>query len=131
MCLQSILSEVYSADKSQPAPIASSGIVAIIRKAVSRRTDAASEYEKAARPDLAEHERAEADILATFLPPVLSATEVERILREVIAENNATPGDKRALGQVFKAFYAKVDRSSVDTDLVKKTADALLSGSLS
>lgn len=80
---------------------------------------------------MAEHERAEADILATFLPPVLSATEVERILREVIAENDTAPGDKRALGQVFKAFYAKVDRSSVDTDLVKKTADALLSGSLS
>ncbi|KAJ3538144.1 hypothetical protein NM688_g6561 [Phlebia brevispora] len=125
--IRSVLSEIYNADKTQPSPVPSSGIVSIIRKAVSRRTEAASEYEKAARPDLAEQERSEADILETFLPPLLSATEVERVLREVIAEVNATPGDKRALGQVFKAFYTKVDRSSVDPDLVKNSANKLLS----
>ena len=34
---QSVLSEVYNADKKQSSPVASSGIGAIIRKAVTRR----------------------------------------------------------------------------------------------
>lgn len=91
------------------------------------QAEAASEFDKASRPELADKERNEASILESFLPPLLSASETERILREVIAEVNVTPGDKRALGQVFKAFYTKVDRSSVDSDLVKSTANALLS----
>ena len=57
---------------------------------------------------------------------MLSESEIERALREAIAETGATPGDKRILGQVFKAFYTRVDRSQVDPELVKKTASALL-----
>lgn len=65
--------------------------------------------------------------METFLPPLLSESEIERALREAIAETGATPGDKRILGQVFKTFYTKVDRSQVDPEVVKKTASALLS----
>ena len=91
------------------------------------KNDAAAEYEKASRPDLAEKERNEANILHVFAPPLLSEAEIDRVLHEAISGVDPAHTGKRALGQVFKAFYAKVDRSSVDPQLVEKRANALLS----
>lgn len=155
--MQSVLSEVYSADKTQPQPLASSAIASILRKAVSRRvssplitnptnplnfltcipekiyemqTDAASEFDKASRADLAEKERKEAEFLQALLPPLLPESDIDRTLQEVFAEQGINPGEgdpRKTLGKMFKGFYAKIDRSSVDPDLVKRRADALLS----
>ncbi|KAJ3490382.1 hypothetical protein NLI96_g1461 [Meripilus lineatus] len=125
----SLLSEVYSADKTQPQPLASSAIISILRKAVARRADAAIEFDKASRPELASKERTEVDLLQSLLPPLLPESEIDLKLQEVITEQGITPGDsdsKKNLGKLFKGFYAKVDRSSVDPDLVKRRADALL-----
>lgn len=147
--MQSVLSEVYSADKTQPQPLASSAIISILRKAVARRVsrqnlstttlshylphtsqaDAAIEFDKASRPELASKERTEVDLLQSLLPPLLPESEIDLKLQEVITEQGITPGDsdsKKNLGKLFKGFYAKVDRSSVDPDLVKRRADALL-----
>ena len=66
------------------------------------------------------------DVLQAFVPPLLSEAEIDRKLQEVLAELKPARGDKKALGQVFKVFYTQVDRSAVDTDLVKKRAEALL-----
>lgn len=89
--------------------------------------DAASEFERAARPELAAKERTEADVLEAFVPPLLPASEIDRALQEIISELKPAAGDKKALGQVFRVFYTKIDRSAVDTELVKSRAEALLS----
>lgn len=60
--------------------------------------------------------------MSAFLPPLLTETEVDRILREVTEEGSTTEG----LGRVLKAFYARTDKSAVDPALVKKKAEELL-----
>jgi len=129
--LRSVLSEVYAAEKLSPPKISSSVIISIIRKAARRRTDSAAQFMGASRPDLADVEEREADILSAFLPPLLPESEIDRILRDILVEVEDKPaGDpRRSLGQVFKAFYAKIDKSTVDTDLVKSRAENLLSNS--
>ncbi|KAH9846282.1 Yqey-like protein-domain-containing protein [Lenzites betulinus] len=133
--IRTVLSEVYAADKALPSHTApSSAIVAIIRKSANRRTEAAAEFAKAAREDLAEKEREEAAYLHTFLPPLLPAADIDRALATVLATPaiadaaKAGPAQK-VLGQVFKAFYAQVDKSTVDPDLVRQRALALLAQS--
>jgi|SRR5882757_934511 len=88
--------------------------------------DSAAQFNEASRSDLAGKEQQEADFLSRFLPPLLSEAEIDRLLKEVAAEHlSQTPGDpRRSIGKVFKAFYAKVDRASVDPDLVKRRAEA-------
>ncbi|KAI0305635.1 GatB/YqeY domain-containing protein [Multifurca ochricompacta] len=128
--IRSVLSEVYSADKvSNGEKIDSSAITAIIRKACTRRLDSAAQFNQASRSDLARKEQQEADFLARFLPPLLNEAEVDRVLRDVITEQvPQTKGDPRkSVGRVFKAFYAKVDRTAVDPDCVKRRVEALLS----
>jgi uncharacterized protein YqeY len=91
--------------------------------------ESAAQFIRASRPELAEKEQREANFLATFLPPLLSEADIDRFLRDAISEQaSEAPGDPRkATGKVFKAFYSRVDRSTVDPDLVKSRADVLLS----
>lgn len=124
--IRSILSEVYAADKSAGSPVSSSAITAILRKAALRRRDSAIQFISASRPDLAQKEYREADILAAFLPPLMSDVDIDRILNEVIAETTLDGDSRKILGQVYKTFYSKVDKSNVDTNTVKRKAEALL-----
>ncbi|THG98664.1 hypothetical protein EW026_g3570 [Hermanssonia centrifuga] len=97
----------------QPELLSSSAILAVIRKAVTRREDAALVYEKASRTDLAEKERKEVELLQAFIPPLLGEADIDRLLQEVISEQKLTVGDKKAL----------------DSKLVKSRADALFPSS--
>ncbi|OSC97070.1 GatB/YqeY domain-containing protein [Trametes coccinea BRFM310] len=129
--IRSVLSEVYAADKAASGTAPPSAVVGILRKAATRRSDAAAEFQKAAREDLAAKELQEAAILQSFLPPLLPESEIDRVLKEILAspaisEAVAKGPAQRALGQVFKAFYAQVDKPSVDADLVRQRAQALL-----
>jgi uncharacterized protein YqeY len=124
--IRSILSEVYAADKSAGSPVPSSAIIAILRRATLRRHDSAIQFVNASRPDLAQKEHREADILAAFLPPLMSEAEIDRVLNEVITETALDGDSRKILGQVYKSFYSKVDKSTVDTNIVKCKAEALL-----
>ncbi|KAI0323745.1 GatB/YqeY domain-containing protein [Cubamyces sp. BRFM 1775] len=130
--IRSILSEVYAADKTPSGtPASSATITNILRRAVARRTDAATQFETAARPDLAQKEREEAALLESFLPPLLPEAEIDRILRDVLAdpvlaEARSKGPPQKALGLVLKTFFTKVDKSTVDPELVRRRAQSLL-----
>ena len=75
--------------------------LAIVRKEVKKRQDSIEAFEKGGRADLAEKEKAEAEVLAVYLPQPLSAEEVEALVKNVIAEVGAT--SKAQMGAVMKA----------------------------
>ncbi|EIM82982.1 GatB/YqeY domain-containing protein [Stereum hirsutum FP-91666 SS1] len=129
--IRSILAEVYAADKkANDEKISSSSIAALIKKATARRAESAKQFTQASREDLAEKEQREVDLLATYLPPLLSEAEVDAALKAALSEQGHPQGDSRkAMGLLFKTFYSKVDKSTVDPDLVKRRAEVLLSQS--
>ncbi|EEB94820.1 hypothetical protein MPER_06304, partial [Moniliophthora perniciosa FA553] len=124
----SVLSEIYAADKAASSPVSSSTIVSVIRKAHARRQDSATQFTQASRLDLAEKELKEAELLEEFLPPLLSQDQVDTHLREVIG--TLAPEEKAAgpkiTGKIFKMFYGKVDKSLVDSEMVKKRVGVVL-----
>ncbi|KAH0589304.1 hypothetical protein H2248_005066 [Termitomyces sp. 'cryptogamus'] len=123
--LRSVLSEVYAADKVAKDKVSSSTIASILRKAVSKRNDAVSKFVQASRQDLADGLLQEAAIIEKFLPPLLSATDIDEALCQAIA---ALPeAAQKSHGQIFKIFYQEIDRSAVDTNLVKQRLNTLLS----
>jgi uncharacterized protein YqeY len=95
-----------------------------------KQLDSAAQFNDASRSDLAGKERQEADFLARFLPPLLPEADIDRLLKEIITKQvTLTDGDTRKsimIGKVFKTFYSTVDKASVDPDLVKRRAEALL-----
>jgi uncharacterized protein len=58
----------------------------------------------------------------------MSQDAIDSALKEVVeAEGISLADGKRALGRVYKAFYAKVGKENVDADVVKQRAEAMLS----
>jgi uncharacterized protein len=80
-------------------------VIAIVQKEVKKRRDSIEQFEKGGRPELAAKEKQEIAVLETFLPQALSAEELEKLVREAIAEAGAT--SKKDMGPVIKAVQAK------------------------
>ena len=75
--------------------------LSIVRKEVKKRQDSIEAFDKGGRADLAEKEKAEAEVLAIYLPKPFSTEEVETLVKNVIAEVGAT--SKAQMGAVMKA----------------------------
>jgi len=80
-------------------------VVALIQKEVKKRRDAAEQYEKGGRPELASKEKQEITVLESFLPQPLALDELEQLVRAAIQETGAT--SKKQMGQVIKAVQAR------------------------
>jgi len=72
----------------------------VIRKAVKQRQDSIEQYTKGNRPELADKERREMELLKTWLPPELTDDEIEAGIREIIASTGAQ--SKKDMGKVMK-----------------------------
>lgn len=79
--------------------------LAVIRKAVKQRLDSIEQYTKGNRPELAAKEKAEMELLKTYLPAEISDAELEAGLREIIASTGAQ--SKKDLGKVMKEATAR------------------------
>ncbi|MEO7933376.1 MAG: GatB/YqeY domain-containing protein [Chthoniobacterales bacterium] len=79
--------------------------MAVIRKQVKQRQDSVEGFEKGGRPELAAKEKAEMEILNTYLPKALSESELNAIVADAIAETGAT--NKTQMGIVMKVATAK------------------------
>ena len=96
----------------------------IIRKQIKQRQDSIEGFEKGGRPELAANEKAEIDVLNTYLPQALSAEEVAAIVKDAIAEAGATT--KQQMGAVMKIASAKaagrVDGKTLSGEVQKQLA---------
>ena len=98
-------------------------VVDVLRKATKSRADSAQQYDDAGRPELAEKERAEAAVIATYLPAQKSAEEIEAAVKAVIEEVGAT--SKADMGKVIKTVMAK-HKGEVDGKTVSQIVGKLL-----
>jgi uncharacterized protein YqeY len=81
--------------------------LAVLRRERKRRLDAASQFREAGRPELADGEEAEAEIISGYLPAELSDQELQEIVAAAVAQTGATtPQD---MGQVMKAVMARTE----------------------
>lgn len=95
----------------------------VIRKAVKQRLDSIEQFTKAGRTELAEKERAEMELLKTYLPAELSDEEVEQGLREIVASTGAL--SKKDLGKVMKEATARY-KGRVDGKKLQEIVSRLL-----
>lgn len=77
----------------------------IIVREVKKRNESIALYEANERPELAEDERREAEVLSRYLPKQLSEDEIRVIAQGVIAATGAT--NSQQMGQVIGGVKAK------------------------
>jgi hypothetical protein len=101
-------------------------ILAVLEKMVKQRKDSITQYEAAAREDLAQVERYELGIIQTYLPAQMPAEEVEAIVVAAMAEAGATSA--KDMGKVIAIVKPKVaGRTDMGklSELVKQKLAAL------
>ncbi|HEX8172243.1 MAG TPA: GatB/YqeY domain-containing protein [Thermoanaerobaculia bacterium] len=97
--------------------------MAVIRKAVKQRQDSIEQYTKGNRPELAEKERVEMDLLKQYLPPEVTDEELEVSIREIIASTGAQ--SKKDMGKVMKEATARY-KGRVDGRKIQEIVSRLL-----
>jgi uncharacterized protein YqeY len=85
--------------------LADADAVAVLKRAVKSREDSAEQFSKGGREDKADTERAEIEILKTYLPAMLEGEALESAVKKAIAESGAA--SKKDLGKVMKALSAE------------------------
>ena len=101
------------------------GILRVIRGLVKQRSDSIEQFRAAGRDDLVEKESAERAVLEAYLPATPDEAEVERVVRETIAEVRAT--SPKEMGRVMKPALERLGPAA-DGKLVSRVARRLLVG---
>lgn len=81
-------------------------IVKLLQSGVKRRKESAEQYRDGGRPELAEREEGEIEVLSAYLPAALSAEDLAMLVDAAVAESGAsTPAE---MGAVMKVLMPKV-----------------------
>ena len=105
-CLRLLKTSIKHKQVEKGEELKDEDIEAIISSAIRKGQEAAQEFNKGNREDLAAKEEAEIKILYDYLPKQLDSVEIEKIIKEIITELSIdSPKD---LGKVMKAAMARM-----------------------
>jgi uncharacterized protein YqeY len=118
--LRLVLSELQKAAKD-----GADDELAVLRRERKRRLEAARAYREGGRPDLADGEEAEAELISGYLPAELSDEELRAIIEQAVRDSGAaSPQD---MGKAMKQAMAAVD-GRADGKRVSELVRASLGG---
>jgi uncharacterized protein YqeY len=86
----------------RPEPLTETDVQDTVRSLIKQRKDSIEQFTKGGRQDLVDKETAEVAVLSVYLPQQLGRDEVERLVREAIAQTGAQGA--KDMGKVMKAL---------------------------
>lgn len=88
--------------------------VAVIRTQVKKLKEAAADFERGGRADLAEKNQKEMDVLSKYLPAQMGETEIRKEIESAVAEKGYQKADfGKAMGEVMARLKGKADGGTV------------------
>ena len=100
-----IMAAIKQVEVDQRIEIDDAGVLSVLEKMVKQRRDSVEQFERGGRDDLAAIEKAEIDVLETYLPEQLSADEITALVDEIIAATGAE--GMRDMGKVMGQIKAR------------------------
>jgi len=98
-------------------------VIGVITSEIKKRKDAIALYTQGNRPELAEKEQKEIDVLIKYLPEQLSEEEIRKIVTEAIAKTGAK--EARDMGKVMAELNPQT-KGKADGGTVSKIVKELL-----
>lgn len=114
---------ILQIEKDKGIELDDSQIIEIIAKEVKKRKDSIADYERGGREDLVSQIKEEISYLEVYLPKQLSKEEIAEIVKEVIAETQAT--SIKDMGKVMKASKEKIG-AAADGKTINEVVKELL-----
>ncbi len=101
-----VLAAIKQREVDERTELDDSQVIAILDKMTKQRRDSIEQYIKGDRPELADKERAEIEIIADYLPPALSDAELESMINDAIATSGAS--SPKEMGKVIGLLKGKL-----------------------
>ena len=103
-----------------------SEVLQVVSALVKQRRDSIEQFSKAGRTDLVDKETAEIAILEHYLPPAITAEEIDAAVAAAIAETGAA--SVKDMGKVMKAVMPKLAGRNADGKAVNEAVRRTLGG---
>ena len=97
----------------------------LLRSMVKQRKDSVEQYEKGARQELADKEKAEIEVIEAYLPQGASQEEIEQAVSAAIAETGAS--SMKDMGKVMKAAQVQLAGKNADGRTLSEIVKSKLS----
>ena len=121
-----MLAAIKQVEVDKRVELDDAGVLSVLDKMVKQRRDSIEQFEKGGREDLAAIERAEMEVLSTYLPEQLSAEEITALVDEAIAASGAESMRDmgKVMGQIKSKAAGRADMGAVSAT-VKERLSAL------
>ena len=119
--LRFALSFINKEEKDKQIELSDSEVVAVIKSLIKRNKDSYDQFTSANRPELAEKEKKEMDLLQSYLPEVMNENETEEIVKSTIDKLGISSMKEmgKVMGEIKKNHADTIDLSLV-SQLIKK-----------
>jgi uncharacterized protein YqeY len=104
--LRMTLASLRAAEKELLRPLKEDEELQVLQRERKRRSEAADAFRDGGRPEQAEKEEREIEVIEEFMPEPMSEEDIERIIDDAIAETGAT--SLRDLGRVMADVMPQV-----------------------
>ena len=106
IAIRMTISAIKNAEIERGAALSEADVLTLVSREAKQRLESIAEFAKADRRDLVEKERAELEVLQSYLPAQVSRDEIAEAAREVIAEVGA--GGPRDKGKVMPVLIGRL-----------------------
>ena len=125
MVLTAIKNEEVSGKEARE--VSDAEVITVLSREAKKRREAAEAFEQAGAKDRADIEKAEGEIIVTYLPAQLSESEIKDLINAAIAETGAS--GPQQMGIVMKSIHSKIV-GKADGEKVASTIRSILSKGL-
>jgi uncharacterized protein len=107
--------------QSSGEPVTDDSEIKLLQKLVKQRKEAADIYKTQNRPDLAEPEIFQADIIQQYLPAQMGEAEITEVVKKIVAAAGASSIKDmgKVMGMASKELAGKADNKVV-SEIIKK-----------
>jgi uncharacterized protein YqeY len=112
LVLGTILANLKNREIELRRPPTDDDVLEVLRKGIKTRRESVEQYTAANRPELADVERRQIQVLEEFLPPAVDPEEIRAAVRSVIAGGAKDIG--KVMGQVLPRFKGRADGKTVN-----------------
>ncbi|PJE74372.1 MAG: glutamyl-tRNA amidotransferase [Candidatus Taylorbacteria bacterium CG10_big_fil_rev_8_21_14_0_10_41_48] len=121
--LSEFTNALVAAKKKPTDELSDEDALAVFKRLAKQRKESAEQFTKGNRPELAEKEMKELEIIEEYLPEKASKEQIEEVAKIKIAELGAV--DKSKMGQLMGAIMKELG-GNADGTVVKEVVEELL-----
>ncbi len=114
----------FKLGKAEEIPLTDEELIEVISSEIKKRREAVELYTRGARPELADKERKETEILQKYLPEQLPEEEIRKLVKEAVAKTGAK--EMKDMGKVMAELMPKI-KGKADNALVSRIVKEFLS----